>query len=185
MTQAPEREQSATAQGGTQARVDDWLARFEAALDAKDAGAASALFATGSYWRDLIAFTWNIKTVEGPSGVADLVDATAAETEAPSFHTTEPPEEADGVVTAWMGFETRVGRGNGLVRLVEEDGQDKAFTLLTALYELKGFEEPRGTHRPMGAEHGANKSRKTWKERRQEEAESIGSTTQPHVLVVG
>ena len=37
----------------------------------------------------------------------------------------------------------------------------------------------------MGAEHGANKQRTTWKERRQQEAESLGSTTQPYVLVVG
>ena len=58
-------------------------------------------------------------------------------------------------------------------------------TLLTTLYELKGHEEPRGTHRPMGAEHGANKDRTTWKEKQQQEAESLGSTTQPYVLVIG
>ena len=69
------------------------------------------------------------------------------------------------MVTAWIRFETGVGRGRGLLRLLEEDGEDRAFTLLTTLYELKGFEEPRGTHRPMGAEHGANKQRATWKER--------------------
>ena len=66
-----------------------------------------------------------------------------------------------------------------------EDGEDRAWTLLTTLYELTGHEEPRGTHRPMGAEHGATKSRTTWKERRQAETESLGSTTQPYVLVVG
>ena len=37
----------------------------------------------------------------------------------------------------------------------------------------------------MGAEHGANKERQTWLERQQEEAETLGSTTQPYVLVVG
>jgi putative flavoprotein involved in K+ transport len=185
MTQAPEREETETTDGSPQARVDSWLARFQAALDARDGAAAGALFATESYWRDLVAFTWNLKTVEGTSGVADLVDATAAATDASSFHTTELPDEADGVVTAWIAFETGVGRGNGLLRLVQEDGEDRAFTLLTALYELKGFEEPRGTHRPMGAEHGANKTRQTWKERLQDEAESLGSTVQPYVLVIG
>ena len=53
-------------------------------------------------------------------------------------------------MTAWIAFETAVGRGSGLLRLVEEDGEDRAFTLLTALYELKGFEEPRGTPPPDG-----------------------------------
>jgi len=165
MTQAPEREQTTTTEGSPQARVDAWLERFQAALDARDGRAAGALFATDSFWRDLVAFTWNLKTVEGAAGVADLVDATSAAAEASAFHTTEPPDEADGVVTAWIAFETGVGRGNGLLRLVVEDGEDRAFTLLTALYELKGFEEPRGTHRPMGAEHGANKTRQTWKDR--------------------
>ena len=108
-----------------------------------------------------------------------------ASTGASGFVTEEPPDEADGVVTAWIRYETGVGRGRGLLRLVEEDGEDRAFTLLTTLYELKGFEEPRGTHRPMGAEHGASKHRTTWKERQQQEAESLGSTTQPYVLVIG
>ena len=185
MTQAPEREQSTTTAGSPQGRVDAWLDGFQTALDAEDGAAAGALFATDSYWRDLVAFTWNLKTVEGRQGVSDLVTATAATTGARAFATTEPPDEADGVVTAWIGFETGVGRGNGLLRLVQEDGEDRAFTLLTALYELKGYEEPRGTHRPMGAEHGATKSRTTWQERRLEEAESLGSTLQPHVLVIG
>ncbi|MBZ5737551.1 flavin-containing monooxygenase [Nocardioides mangrovi] len=176
---------TATAAPGPQARVDAWLSAFERGLGAADADAVAALFATECYWRDLVAFTWNLKTVEGRDQVADLVTSRAAGTAATGFATTEAPEEADGVVTAWIGFETAVGRANGLLRLVEEDGEDRAWTLLTALYELKGHEEPRGTHRPMGAEHGADKHRRTWKERRQDEAESLGSTTQPYVLVVG
>jgi putative flavoprotein involved in K+ transport len=168
-----------------QARVDAWLARFEAAVSAGDAEAGAALFATDCYWRDLVAFTWNIKTVEGREQVADLVGAAGARTAPSGMATTEVPEEADGVVTAWIGFETAIGRGNGLLRLTEEDGEDRAWTLLTALYELKGHEEPRGTHRPMGAQHGASKDRETWKEMRQREAESLGSTTQPYVLVIG
>jgi putative flavoprotein involved in K+ transport len=188
MTQAPARDEVATSEdaaGTPQARADAWLGRFEAALAARDVPAAAALFATDSYWRDLVAFTWNITTVEGRAGVTDLLEHTSDSARAGGFVTEEPPDEADGVVTAWIGFETGVGRGRGLLRLLEEDGEDRAFTLLTTLYELKGFEEPRGTHRPMGAEHGANKQRATWKERQQEEAESLGSTTQPYVLVIG
>ncbi|MBD3925012.1 NAD(P)/FAD-dependent oxidoreductase [Nocardioides cavernae] len=168
-----------------QARVDAWLARFEAALAAGDATAGADLFATECYWRDLVAFTWNLKTVEGRDGVADLIGAAGARSGASAFATSEPPDEADGVVTAWITFETGTGRGNGLLRLKEEDGEDRAWTLLTALYELKGHEEPRGTHRPMGTQHGAFKDRVTWQERRQQEAESLGSATQPYVLVIG
>ena len=45
--------------------VDQWLARFGEALEQGDAAGAAELFAPESYWRDLVAFTWNIKTVEG------------------------------------------------------------------------------------------------------------------------
>lgn len=58
-----------------QQRIDAWLAQFEAALAADDLSAAAALFAPDGFWRDLIAFTWNITTVEGPAGVADLLAA--------------------------------------------------------------------------------------------------------------
>ncbi len=183
MTQTSERE--TRTRPDPQERVDAWLAAFESALKARDVQAAAAMFATESYWRDLVSFTWNLKTVEGPDGVSDLLSDTLEGTDPSGFVTEEPPDEADGVVTAWILFETGVGRGRGLLRLTEEDGEDRAFTLLTTLYELTGHEEPRGTDRPMGAEHGATKERQTWLERQQEEAETLGSTTQPYVLVVG
>ena len=172
-----------------QARVDRWLAEFASALRAPDVDRAARMFATTSFWRDLVAFTWNLTTVEGPDGVAGLLHATLAGTAPSGFATEEPPTEEDGVTTAWLTFETAVGRGRGLLRLVREAGPDgpadRAWTLLTTLYELKGHEEPRGTHRPLGAQHGATRERVTWLEQRQREAESLGSTTQPYVLVVG
>ena len=166
-------------------RAEAWLAAFEGALKARDVDRAAKMFAQSSFWRDLVSFTWNITTVENPDGVRDLLTETLERTDPSHFGTSEPATEDGGVVTAWVTFETATGCGNGLLRLKEEDGQDKAWTLLTALYELKGHEEPRGTHRPMGAEHGASKDRLTWKEKRQAEAESLGSTTQPYVLVIG
>ena len=162
-----------------------WLEGFEAALAARDIAAAAEMFATESYWRDLVSFSWNITTVEGREGVTDLLTSTLDGVDPSGFRLDEPADEADGVVTAWFVFETALGRGRGLLRLVEEDGRRRAFTFLTTLYELKGHEEPRNEHRPRGAEHGADKKRRTWLERQQEEAESLGSTTQPYVLVIG
>jgi putative flavoprotein involved in K+ transport len=143
------------------------------------------MFATESYWRDLVAFTWNLKTVESRGGVADLLGATLESVAPSGFATEEPAEEADGVVTAWFRFETAVGRGRGLVRLVCEDGEDRAWTFLTTLTELKGHEEPVRVRRPKGVRHGASKARTTWAEERRREAEDLGSATQPYVLVVG
>jgi putative flavoprotein involved in K+ transport len=102
-------------------RVEQWLADFEAALAARDAKRAAGLFATTSFWRDLVAFTWNLKTVENRDGVADLLTETMERTDASNFAVTEgeEPEEADGVTTAYFTFETAVGRGSGLVRLTD------------------------------------------------------------------
>jgi putative flavoprotein involved in K+ transport len=168
-----------------QQRVDAWLSEFESALNARDVKRAAGLFAAASYWRDLISFSWNITTVENPDGVADLLTKTLDRTDPSSFATAEPPTEGDGVTTAWFTFETAVGRGKGLLRLVEEDGEAKAWTFLTTMHELKGHEEPRGEARPMGAEHGANRDRTTWLERRQQEDADLGVGTQPYVLVIG
>ena len=168
-----------------QQRVDAWLSEFESALKARDVKRAAGLFAAASYWRDLISFSWNITTVENPDGVADLLTETLDRTDPSSFATAEPPTEGDGVTTAWFTFETAVGRGKGLLRLVEEDGEARAWTFLTTMHELKGHEEPRGEARPMGAEHGANRDRTTWLERRQQEDADLGVGTQPYVLVIG
>ena len=158
-----------------------WLGAFGDALAQGDAARAASLFTDTSFWRDLVAFTWNIKTVENPDGVEDMLDETLEHVGPSNFQLSEDAEEADGVVTAWFTFETNVGRGEGLVRL--KDG--KAWTLLTALYELKGHEEPMAENRPMGAEHGVDPDRKAWVERREEELETLGYTKQPHTVIVG
>ena len=165
-----------------QERVDTWLADFEAALADKDVERAAGLFATTCFWRDLVAFTWNIVTVEGRDGVADLLGATLESTGAHAFTTAEPAEEADGVTSAWIEFETSVGHGRGHLRLKGDEG---AWTLLTTLHELTGFEESISGRRPMGAEHGANPDRVSWKEAREVELAEIGRTRQPYVVIVG
>jgi len=164
-----------------QNRVDAWLAEFEAALTARDVDRAAGLFATDSFWRDLIAFSWNLTTVEGRDGIAAMLQECLDRTDPTGFRTSEPPQEADGVTEAWIEFETAVGRGRGHLRLNDEG----AWTLLTTLYELKGHEEPKGHARPRGAEHGANRQRETWAEKREREARELGYETQPYVLVVG
>ena len=165
------------------ATVTTWLGQFGEALTANDPAGAAALFTEDSFWRDLIAFTWNIRTFEGRDEITRMLGATLSRVQPGGWKITdgEEPAEAGGVTEAWIDFETSDGRGKGQLRL--RDGQ--CWTLLTTLYELKGYEEPKGPRRPRGAEHGANRDRASWLENRDQEAASLGVTQQPYVLIVG
>jgi putative flavoprotein involved in K+ transport len=159
------------------------LSDFGEALEQGDIDRAVGMFADDCYWRDLVSFTWNIKTVEGKEQVGDMLRHQLATTKPTNWSLAEgeTPTEEDGIVTAWIQFETSVARGYGLMRLRE----GKIWTLLTTMVELKGHEEPKGFARPLGAKHGAGKNRITWKEEREEEERELGYSKQPYVLIVG
>ncbi|MFD1159138.1 NAD(P)/FAD-dependent oxidoreductase [Roseovarius aestuarii] len=163
----------------TQAFLDD----FGGALEAGDVTKARDMFQDDCYWRDLVSFTWNIKTVEGKDQVEDMLAAQLSATKPRNWQIAdgEAPTEDGGITTAWISFETDVARGYGLLRL--KDG--KIWTLLTTMVELKEHEEPRGDNRPLGAKHGAGKNRTTWKEEREQEEADLGYGTQPYCLIIG
>ena len=165
------------------ARVQAFLGNFDTALAAGDLDAAVGMFAEECYWRDLVAFTWNIKTMEGRGEVRDMLAHCLKRAKPRDWRVAEgeTATEADGVLESWISFETEIARGYGLVRL--KDGL--IWTLLTTMAELKGHEEKAGFTRPLGARHGVNPGAKTWKELRDEEAEKLGVETQPYVLIVG
>ncbi|MBI3212553.1 MAG: NAD(P)/FAD-dependent oxidoreductase [Mycobacterium sp.] len=168
-----------------QQRVDAWLADFEAALAARDIDRVVAMFATDSFWRDLVAFTWNIKTVEGRDGVADMLGARLADTDPSGFRTREEPVTDGDVTSAFIEFETAVGRGVGHLRLRSDAGTDLAWTLLTTLQEIKGHEERKGVTRVLGAVHGSDPDPRSWAEKRAAEEAALGRSEQPYVLVIG
>src|SRR6195952_2695084 len=163
--------------------ITQLLESFEAALRSGDSKAAAALFQPDSYWRDLVAFTWNIKTMEGREQIAAMLDAqlNAVKPSKLRIADNETATEADGVTQSWITFETGVARGTGFIRV--KDGL--IWTLLTTMTELKGHEEPKGQRRPMGAEHGARTDRMSWTEKRAAEQETLGYEEQPYCLIVG
>ena len=158
-----------------------WLADFNTALALGDIDATVALFEADSYWRDLVAFTWNLCTQESPSAIRAMLQARLADVGPSHFALEGSATEADGVTEAWFTFETTVARGRGHLRL----RGGKAWTLLTTMTELKGFEERKGAQRVKGAEHGVQPGRKTWLEKRQDEAATLGTSEQPYVLIIG
>ena len=158
-----------------------WLTALGDALEAHDIAAATALFGTECYWRDLVSLTWNIRTVEGRDGIAAMLAATVPAVRPATFTVSGEATTANGLIEAWFTFETAVARGIGHLRL--RDG--KGFTILTAITELKGHEEKHGRSRERGIEHGAIPGRTTWRDARDEEEASLGHSRQPYVVIVG
>ncbi|WP_306258477.1 NAD(P)/FAD-dependent oxidoreductase [Pararhizobium sp. IMCC21322] len=159
------------------------LAQFQDALSTGDVDRAAECFLETGYWRDLLSFTWNIKTMEGRTAIVDMLNAQLKSVKPSQFRIddTEQVTEEDGVISAWFNFETSVGRGRGHLRLKDK----KIWTLLTSLSELKGHEEQSGHNRPLGAQPGVNKNRTNWKEDREHELADLGYGTQPYTIIIG
>ena len=158
-----------------------WLGSFGRALEAGDIEAVANLFVEDCYWRDLLTFTWNIKTMEGQPAIRDMLKSTLSTARPSQWRLAGEASVDDGLIEAWLSFETVVARGEGIVRL--KDGRCR--TLFTAMSELKGFEEQKGPARPLGIRHKADPDRETWAEARAREARDLGVREQPYCLVIG
>jgi putative flavoprotein involved in K+ transport len=163
------------------ASASAWLDALGAALAKPDIAAATALFGEECYWRDLVSFTWNIRTVEGRDGIAAMLTATLPHVR-PSHFAIKGEAEVDGdLIVAWFTFETAVALGIGHLRL--RDG--KGYTLLTTMTELKGHEEKRGPTREKGIVHGAFRDRTIWLEEKTRRESALGNAEQPYVVIIG
>ena len=161
--------------------VAGWLEAFGKALHKHDIAGATLLFDTECYWRDLVAFTWTLKTFEGRDEVKAMLAATLSAAKPSALVQLAPATEADGAIEAWFAFETWHGRGTGHLRL----RQGRCWTMLTTLQELKGFEEKAGRARQRGVAQGFHPDRLSWAERRRLEEEQLGVERQPYVAIVG
>src|SRR5712691_11015379 len=162
-----------------------WLGEFARALGQADAAAVDALFMEDAWWRDLLAFTGDLRTFRGGSAIRSALLSSVQAARSSGYRLTETRESdlltSDGVavLVAFFDFETTVARGSGVLRLKETGDGWKAWSLLTALDELKGFEETTGTRRPRGNETGAQ----SWHQRRS--ARRSAAESDPEVVVIG
>jgi putative flavoprotein involved in K+ transport len=166
--------------------VTRWLEQFESALAAADEAALQALFRPDAHWRDLLAFTGQVRTFSG----FRIFDAIRQGRGARGFEIDPrrtPPREVTRAgtkaVEAIFRFETAAARGQGVVRLVSEGGAYKCWTLLTAVDELKGFEENIGSRRPRGESYSRDFRGPNWLDLRKRSL--AYSERDPTVLVVG
>ncbi|MCX7136364.1 MAG: hypothetical protein NTW47_06885, partial [Proteobacteria bacterium] len=156
----------------TQAHVEQWLDQLNVALHSANQASVASLFAQDGHWRDLFAFTWSITPCQGPDAIAALMVEKQATVKARGFALAEgrtPPRQVPrtgvDVIEGIFQFETAIGRGFGVVRLLASDPA-RAFQLMTNLHELKGFEEKVGARRPTGEAYSRNFGGANWKDQR-------------------
>ncbi len=175
------------------ATVTDWLTRLEAAAGSGDPTRLAPLFLDDAHWRDAMALTWRMVTVSGADAIAGDLASRIRGRAVRGLRVDPgrcPPRVVSraGVETieALIAFETDVGRCNGVVRF-RLDGDPaapaRAWTLLTALDELRGHEEAtiRGDREGPVFDrefHGPN-----WADRRREAV--AYADRDPAVLIVG
>jgi cation diffusion facilitator CzcD-associated flavoprotein CzcO len=165
----------------------DWIKAFGAAAEAADLDAVLALFADDCWWRDLLTMSWDLRTMHGQEEIAALAGERLAGT---GFHDFAldgrlPANLENGAVTALFTFATKVGDGRALVRLREQDGSWKAWTLLTRLEDLTDHPEQRTVFADAHDRQkpAMGRRRESWYEIRERESSFLDSD--PDVLVVG
>ena len=170
-----------------------WLADFDAALQRRDAAAAADLFLPDGHWRDILAFTWHITTVSGVAHIRKVLADAIASVQPKRFRVDPrrtPPRRVSRAGTeaieALFAFETAVGRGTGVLRLVPDSrapGRLSAWTLSTTLEELAGYEERIGDRRPIGPSDYRDFGAENWLDRRRNAL--AYADRDPAVIIVG
>jgi cation diffusion facilitator CzcD-associated flavoprotein CzcO len=178
------------ADGSAKAAALHWLGAFADALDGQDETRLAALFADECHWRDILAFTWDLHTTSGAVSIAARLAPALPQMAPRRFqlaHGRTPPRVVTRAGTiaieAIFTFDTAVGPCNGVVRLVSEGGSSRAWTLMTALDEIRGHEDPANGKRWQDVDWKRNFGGENWADRRRQATAFVDRD--PAVLVVG
>jgi cation diffusion facilitator CzcD-associated flavoprotein CzcO len=125
--------------------------------------------------RDLVSFTWHILTMNGSAEIAATLDRTLPDIR-PRHFRIAPGRVAPRLVTragvrtieALFAFETAIGSGSGVLRLVPgAQGDLVAWVLLTSLDEIKDHEERIGPRASTGQAYSREFGGPNWLDYRQ------------------
>ncbi|MBN9136459.1 MAG: nuclear transport factor 2 family protein, partial [Phyllobacterium sp.] len=94
-------------------KIETVLGKLEKAFANGDIEAAVNLFQEDCYWRDLVTFTWNLKTLEGHDQIRAMLTEQLARIKPHDLRQdlSEVATEDDGVTQGWIEFDTGAARG--------------------------------------------------------------------------
>lgn len=174
-----------------------WVRHFNEVICSGDFTGIPDLFLSESYWRDQLCLSWDFHCFNGvdkivthlkQSKIGCRIKSLKVDSSSALRAPTATVLNADGtvhVVQTFLTVGTDVGDGEGIVRLVQDDGGKwKAFTLFTVLKNITDHHESIGKRRAFGVEHGEHASRKNWLDRRNAE-KNFEDGQEPTVLILG
>ncbi|KHN99847.1 Pyridine nucleotide-disulfide oxidoreductase, FAD/NAD(P)-binding domain protein [Metarhizium album ARSEF 1941] len=128
--------------------VSRWIAALSRAIDKNDVAVFEGLFVQESWWRDLVALTWNITSKNGPSAISAYVLGSVSGfggitvIKTPSLAPSLQQLGSATFIQAAFAFTTKFGSGRGMVRLANVGPNEwKAWTASTELEHLKEAQE--------------------------------------------
>lgn len=172
--------------------TEDWVSSFNQSIQSSSFAGLEDLFLPEARWRDHLCLSWDSHTFKGPEQAKNFLKKgcrlksvavdKSTEFRSPTVTSFDGKGQIPGI-QAFLTTESDVGRGQGVVRLVQQGSKLKAFSLFTSMRELKGHEEAIFGRRPEGVAHGGHPGRKNWAERRA--AEENFEDSEPTVLILG
>ncbi|KAF5392789.1 hypothetical protein D9757_000854 [Collybiopsis confluens] len=165
--------------------ASEWFAKFAKSAEAGDVAGITQLFMSESYWRDILALTWDFRTFTGVDEIKQFLTDRLPTSQLKALKLRDEylilQQPFPDLVWISFVFDFEVGDtgiASGIGRLMPQaDGSWKANCVFTNLEELQGFPERIGANRSTEANHGL------WASQRQ--AEVAFENQEPTVLIVG
>lgn len=170
--------------------AETWLAKFAAALEQRNYARVAAMMHADGYWRDLLTFGWEFKTVRGVDKIEAWLSEAYDTHAGHDFRLEGQPMigsigEHSVTLEFLFRFDTGIAHGRGYARLVREPpSRDlKAFTLLTTMHELQKFPQATARNRPREDLRIASLQLDNWADRRS--AARQYQDHDPEVVIIG
>jgi cation diffusion facilitator CzcD-associated flavoprotein CzcO len=171
--------------------AETWLAKFNEALRQRDYTRVSSMMHADGYWRDLLTFGWDFRNLHGIDNIREWLAKAFDSNAADNFRLEGEPTigamgEHDKTLEFFFTFDTGIANGRGYARLVEipnsPDGV-KAFTILTAMKELKQYPQATARNRSRDDLRMASRELENWRDRRNKARQF--NDKDPEVVIIG